>query len=55
MLFTEGEMKQMKRLKFKFRKVLEKFIFKSYLREGYEYFTITENGVITAIHFYKGV
>lgn len=28
---------------------------KNYKRKGYEYYTITENGVITAIHFYKGV
>lgn len=45
--------KQMKKIKFKIRKMLEKIIFISYLRRGYESFTITENGVVTAIHFYK--
>lgn len=43
----------MKKIKFKIRKMLEKIIFISYLRRGYESFTITENGVVTAIHFYK--
>lgn len=27
---------------------------KNLIRKGYEYFTITENGVVTAIHFYRG-
>ena len=26
---------------------------KNLIRKGYEYFTITENGVVTAIHFYR--
>lgn len=42
-------------MKRKVRKLIERMIFNSYIRKGYEYFTITENGVITTIHFYKGV
>ena len=43
----------MKKIKFKFRKLLEKFITYSYLKDGYDMFTITVNGKVTDVHFYK--
>lgn len=43
----------MGKLKFKIRKLIEKITFIIYIKRGYEYFTISENGVVTAIHFYK--
>lgn len=39
-------MKQMKKL-LKERKI------KKLIAQGYNYFTITENGKVTAVHFYK--
>lgn len=32
---------------------IKKLMIKNLIKKGYEYYTITENGVITAIHFYK--
>lgn len=37
------------------KKILENERVKQLIAQGYEYFTITEGGKITAIHFYKGV
>lgn len=36
-------------------KILKERKIKKLIAQGYEYFTITENGKVTAIHFYKGV
>lgn len=36
------------------KKLLKKLKIKKLLNSGYEYFTITENGKVTAIHFYRG-
>jgi hypothetical protein len=35
------------------KKFIKKLMIKNLKRKGYESFTITENGVVTAIHFYK--
>jgi hypothetical protein len=35
--------------------LIKKLMIKNLKRNGYESFTITEGGVVTAIHFYKGV
>ena len=36
------------------KKLLRNLKIKKLLNSGYEYFTITENGKVVAIHFYKG-
>lgn len=36
-------------------KLIKKLMISNLKRKGYESFTITENGVVTAIHFYKGI
>ena len=36
------------------KKLLRNIKIKLLLNSGYDYFTITENGKVTAIHFYKG-
>lgn len=36
------------------KNLLKKLKIKKLLNSGYDYFTITENGKVTAIHFYKG-
>lgn len=33
--------------------LIKKLMINNLKRKGYESFTITENGVVTAIHFYK--
>ena len=35
------------------KKFIKNIRIKNLIRKGYEYFTITENGVVTAIHFYR--
>ena len=35
------------------KKLFKKIQIKILSNSGYEYFTITENGKVTAIHFYK--
>ena len=37
------------------KKILLKMKMKKLIKKGYEYYTITENGRITSIQFYKGV
>lgn len=37
------------------KKLLRDLKIKFLIKKGYEYFTITENNVVTAIHFYKSV
>lgn len=37
------------------KNLFKKLQIKNLIRRGYEYYTITENGIVTAIHFYKGV
>lgn len=40
-------------MKKQMKKFLKELQMKKLIAQGYEYFTITENGKITAIHFYK--
>lgn len=35
------------------KKLFRDLKMKKLIKSGYEYFTITENGKVTAIHFYK--
>lgn len=42
-------------MKKKLKKLIQKMMINSYIRRGYEYFTISEGNKIVAIHFYRGV
>lgn len=35
--------------------LIKKLMITNLKRKGYESFTITENGIVTAIHFYRGI